>query len=242
MKPQRRGSKALQLLTYGLPNVTLVVEKLTVQVSDITDQTASLKAVFHRRPGLQAQLPPPGRIIGEGRHRSSKGVGVSKGNERAEVGTGNHVANPADIGTDRSDTGGHRLNQSNRRSLVARGQHENVGCAVNGLEIASPAEKSRLLLDAELLRLPSKVDLQVSITNNQEDKTTGVLDQPCRHLKKKRLVLDGRKTTNRRDDKGIVRDLECSPRFHPIGRGQGQQSIEVEAQRNKPNLSSIAYR
>jgi hypothetical protein len=91
-------------------------------------------------------------------------------------------------------------------------------------------------LHASLLRFPLKLRTKVSITDDEERKPSRFLPEALHRLKEERLLLNSRQATNCGDNDGIIRNPQASATRKALRLRQGHKPVEVEAQRDYPDL------
>jgi len=214
--------------------------KVSVQPVHVVDEAIDPVPMDDALPAASAHRAPLVRAVEQRDDRVGQRLRVAERREPPYVGTGQHVADAADVGTDARNSGREALDERDRRPFVSRCQQEHVGRAVDGGEIAAPAEKPRPIVNAELARRALHLAAQLAVASDEEQHTRIACGDACGRIEEQPMLLDRGQPADGAHDPRLVRDGERRSRHAAIRVGQRRERREIEPERNHPVLRGRA--
>jgi hypothetical protein len=207
-------------------------QQVPIQSFHVIDEPIDAVPVHHGLASADAHRAPPLGIVEQRPDRIRERLRVAERGEQADVRSGQHVADAADVRADAGHRRREAFDQRHGRALVARGQEKHVRRAIDDREIAAPAEEPRSVVNAEIARGLFELVAQLAVAGDEEQRarmSSG--DSSCGH-EKQPVLLDGREAADRGHDLPLVWNAQRLPAVATIAIGEGGERAELESQRN----------
>ena len=156
--------------------------------------------------------------------------------EETDLGTGNHIADTADIGTDGCAAGGEALDQCHRRPFVLRCEEEHIGGGVENIEIAPPAEESDALANAVRDRARFESPAQLAVSGDQKKRVWNGLNDLSGCIEEDFVIFYRRKPADGRNDMSVRRKGKDDAGASTGTRVDAGKLSEVESKRHNAVL------
>jgi hypothetical protein len=206
--------------------------KVSIQPVHVVDEAIDPVALDDVLPAARTHRAPPVRVVEQRDDRLGQRLRVAERREPPDVGSGQHVADAADVGADARHSGSEALDERDRRAFVSRRQQEHVGRAVDGGEIAAPAEKPRPSVNAERARRALQLAAQHAVAGDEEQRARIARGDAGGRIQEQPMLLDRRQPADRGDDARLLGDGERRSRHAAILVGQRRERREIEPERD----------
>jgi hypothetical protein len=204
--------------------------QLSVERVDVAHQPLERMALEHVGPGGARTRVNGSGIVERLENGPGESPGLAGGGEAPSRAAAEEVGRAADLGGDDRAAGGHRLDERDRRALVARGVHDHVEVAVDGTQVGAPSREAHDVREAQLARQTAEGRPLLAVAD--EGKARGrprVVDE-AGGAKERRHVLDRHETPDHPDERRILRDPDLAAQLPP--RERSREVSELEAERD----------
>jgi peptidoglycan/LPS O-acetylase OafA/YrhL len=213
-------------------------EQLAVDAIDIIHEPLDPEALNDHRSPRVADTPALVGVVDQFQHVRGQGIDIAERRKPARRRAADDVADAADVRADAGAAGGHRFDQRDRRSLVARREQKDICGRVQRRQIAAPSEKPHAFRQAEVSRFGFERSPRLSIASDQQRCGRATIDDAASHGEEQVVLFDRGQTSDGGDNGHVWIDLQRRARGAAV-HGTGKRT-QIEAERHDAVLSRRA--